>query len=60
VLQAKEHAPTPYPSVVFTLYSHLNLSRNLGMPRLEDENNLELTWDLTSMKRLRWALVVIG
>jgi len=30
------------------------------MPRLEDENNLELTWDLTSMKRLRWALVVIG
>jgi hypothetical protein len=31
VLQPKECAPTPYPSVVFTLDSHLNLSRSLGV-----------------------------
>jgi hypothetical protein len=30
VLQARECAPTPYSSVVFTLNSHLNLSRSLG------------------------------
>ncbi len=30
VLRAREHAPTLYPSVVFTLNSHLSLSRSLG------------------------------
>jgi hypothetical protein len=30
VLQAKERVPTPYPFIVFTLDSHLNLSRSLG------------------------------
>jgi len=31
VLQAKERAPTPYAFVVFTLGSHLNPSRSLGV-----------------------------
>jgi hypothetical protein len=31
VLQAKKHAPTPYPSTIFTLESHLSLSRSLGV-----------------------------
>jgi hypothetical protein len=30
VLQAREHAPTPNSSVVFSLNSHLNLPRSLG------------------------------
>jgi len=31
LLWAKEHAPIHYPSIVFTLDSHLSLSRSLGM-----------------------------
>ncbi len=31
MLRAREHAPTPYSSVVFTLDSHLNLLRSLGL-----------------------------
>ncbi len=31
VLWAKEHAPTPYSSVVFALDSHLSLLRSLGV-----------------------------
>ncbi len=31
VLRAKERAPTPYSSIVFTLDSHLNLPRSLGV-----------------------------
>jgi hypothetical protein len=34
VLQAMERAPTPDYSVVFTLDSHLNLSRSLGACQL--------------------------
>ncbi len=34
VLQVKEHAPTPYTSVVFTLDSHLSLSKSLGVRHL--------------------------
>jgi hypothetical protein len=30
VLQAKEHAPTFYFSVIFTLDSHLSLQKKLG------------------------------
>jgi hypothetical protein len=29
VLRAKEHAPAPYSSVIFTLDSHLSLLRSL-------------------------------
>jgi len=29
VLQAKEHAPTPYPSAIFTLDPHLSLLKSL-------------------------------
>jgi hypothetical protein len=31
VLQAKEHTPTPYHSIIFTLDLYLSLSRNLGV-----------------------------
>ncbi len=31
VLQVRERAPTPYPSVVFTLDSYLSLSKNWGV-----------------------------
>jgi hypothetical protein len=31
MLRAKEHAPTPYPFVVFTSDLHLSLSRSLGV-----------------------------
>jgi len=34
VLQAKGRAPTPYPSDIFTLDSHLSLSRSLGMHQI--------------------------
>jgi hypothetical protein len=34
VLRAKERAPTPYFFIVFTLDSHLNLSRSLGVRQL--------------------------
>jgi hypothetical protein len=32
---AREHVPTPYSSVVFTLDSHLSLSRSLGVCHVE-------------------------
>jgi hypothetical protein len=35
VLQAKESTPTPYPFVIFTLDSHLNLSKSLGVHHVE-------------------------
>jgi len=31
VLPVKERAPTPYPSIIFTLDSYLNLSKGLGV-----------------------------
>jgi hypothetical protein len=34
VLRAKERAPTPYPSTIFTLDSHLSLSRSLGVHQM--------------------------
>jgi hypothetical protein len=34
VLRAREHTPTSYPSVIFTLDSQLSLSRSLGVHQL--------------------------
>jgi hypothetical protein len=31
VLQTREHTPTPYPPIIFTLDSHLSLLRNFGV-----------------------------
>jgi len=51
VLQVRERAPTPYISTIFTLNSHLNLSRSLGAPHERCKQNKSNWRDLMKQSR---------
>ncbi len=49
VLRAKERTPTPHSFIMFTLDSHLSLSRSLGVHQLWQDLILECTQEFVEL-----------